>query len=38
MARHICPGDTCGYCERRIADVEYEREVGDDVHPYYDGT
>lgn len=37
MSRHICHGDDCGRCERRIADIEYEREAGYDVDDYYDG-
>jgi hypothetical protein len=37
--RHNCAGDTCRYCERRIAEIEYERQVADiDVPEYYDGT
>lgn len=31
------PRDDCGRCERRIADIEYEREAGYDVDDYYDG-
>ncbi|AFN37809.1 hypothetical protein FGG44_gp68 [Mycobacterium phage MacnCheese] len=38
MARHYCHGDGCGYCEARIAEIEYERDHPDEVHPYYDGT
>uniref|UniRef100_A0AAU8GPK1 HNH endonuclease n=1 Tax=Mycobacterium phage Pharb TaxID=3136626 RepID=A0AAU8GPK1_9VIRU len=38
MARHHCSGDDCGYCERRIADAEYARDVPDDYPEFYDGT
>ncbi|ASR84811.1 hypothetical protein SEA_HURRICANE_66 [Mycobacterium phage Hurricane] len=38
MARHRCSGDGCGYCERRIAEIEYERDYPDEVHDYFDGT
>ncbi|ASR85266.1 hypothetical protein I5H06_gp38 [Mycobacterium phage SirPhilip] len=36
---HRCPGEGCGYCERRIAEAEYERDhAADDYPDYYDGT
>jgi hypothetical protein len=35
MTQHYCPGDYCAFCERRIAEIEYEREFG--VADYYDG-
>ncbi|ALF01432.1 hypothetical protein SEA_LILPHARAOH_54 [Mycobacterium phage LilPharaoh] len=39
MSRHNCSGDDCGYCESRIAEVEYQRETwGDDLPRFYDGT
>ncbi|ASR85950.1 hypothetical protein SEA_NIKLAS_67 [Mycobacterium Phage Niklas] len=39
MSRHNCSGDDCGYCERRIAEAEYQRDAGyDDLPAFYDGT
>jgi hypothetical protein len=33
---HVCPdGHYCSHCERRIAEIEYQREFG--VPDYYDG-
>ncbi len=37
--RHNCPGDDCGYCERRIEAAEYQRDYAADDYPeHYDGT
>ncbi|AEL19707.1 hypothetical protein SEA_ALLEYCAT_60 [Mycobacterium phage AlleyCat] len=40
VADHYCTGDDCFHCERRISQVEYERDCyrDDDYPDYYDGT
>lgn len=34
---HHCLGDDCGYCELRICELEYRRDLYDDVDDFYEG-
>jgi hypothetical protein len=27
VSRHVCPGEGCSRCERRIEQIEYERDA-----------